>query len=85
MQHHHAPTQYQFQNPGISKQQSYNNVQIPWQNYAQNPQTHLQMQQPCMKNQQVPITYTQEALTQNPMHTNPTADQSWNYTKPRKV
>ena len=30
-----------------------------------------------MQNHQVPIIHTQGALTQNPMHTNPTSDQSW--------
>ena len=34
------------------------------------------MQQPYVQNQQVPITNTQGALTQNPKHTNQTADQS---------
>ena len=35
------------------------------------------MQQPHIENQQVPLTHTQEAVTQNIMQTNPTADQNW--------
>ena len=35
------------------------------------------MQQPYKQNQQVPIIHAQWALAQNPIQTNPTADQSW--------
>ena len=63
MQHYQAPTQNQFQDPIVSQQKSHKNVQILWQLYAENPQTHLQMQQPYMQNQQVPIIYSQGALT----------------------
>ena len=44
MQHYQVPIQNQFQTPIVSQQQSFNNVQIPSWKYAQNPQTHLQMQ-----------------------------------------
>ena len=85
-QHYQASTQNQFQNPVVSQQQSHNNLQIPWQNHAQNPQTTLQMQQPYMQNQQVPIIHTQGALTWNLMHTNLTADQScFIPTPPKKI
>ena len=69
--------QNQFQNPIVSQQQSHNNVWFQWQNYAQNPHTHLQMLQPFMQDQQAPITHTQGTVTQNLMHTNLTADQNW--------
>ena len=67
----------QFMKSVVSQQQSHNNAQASWQNYAPNPQTHLQMQQPHMQNQQVPHTRTQGAVTQNIMHTNLTADKNW--------
>ena len=38
------------------------------QNYAINPQTHLQMQQPHIQSQQVPLTHIQGAATQMIMH-----------------
>ena len=42
----------------VSQQQSHYNVKIPWQNCTQNPQTPLQVQEPHMQNQQVPLTHT---------------------------
>ena len=55
-QHCQAPILSQFENSIVSQQEGHNNGQDPWQNYALNPQTHLQLQKPYLQNQQVPLT-----------------------------
>ena len=76
-QHYKAPPLNQFQNHLVSQQQNPKSVQAPWKNFALNPHTLSQLQQPHMEKHHITLTHTGQTINQNPIHTNLTTDQNW--------